>query len=304
MKRHSQAWSAVALMVVLLGVGAPGSMGASQLPVVLSGDMPASGYVVAKIEYLGGGPVELSISTPGCEGGCAYGGSILGPDGSVLSSIIVSSGVLGDEDCVIARSPALGAERADCESSAAQQVVRTAARSMGPGGKRFWDTIDSAEGDDPGVWTLVVWMAFRTGEQSPTSWDLSFAPGVASVLGVTTGDRAWYASTQDFQGGTGLMVSRAGAFLSAHSGAHLQIDVEDRLFGMMSTDGLGTDTPVGGLTFRGPFGARTCTCFLWNLSGPEMVQPGSYDLTLDRVAAGHQALTDVEIALVDLKFPD
>ncbi|MFA5860308.1 MAG: hypothetical protein WDA16_01300, partial [Candidatus Thermoplasmatota archaeon] len=281
------------MAIILLGVAAPGSMGASQLPVALSGTMPGGGYVVAKIDYEGGGPVELSIATPGCEGGCAFGGSLLGPDGYELSSIFVSRGVLGNQDCVIAGSPDLSIDGAECDPSTAQHIFYQAARNVGPGGIRFWDTIDAAEGDPLGVWTLIVWIAFEPNEQSATSWSLSFDPAVASVRGVTTGDRAWYASAQDFQGGTALVLSRAGAFVSAHTSSHLNVDVQNRLFGMMSTDSIGSTSPAGGLTFRGPFGAQTCTCMLWDLDGSNMVGPGSYDLSLNRVAGGHQAFTDL-----------
>lgn len=306
MTKHPRPYIAAVLALLLLAPLFPGASGATRPPTALSGEMPGGGFVVAKVDYLGGGPVELEISTLGCETGCAFGGSILGPDGSVLSSILVSWGPLGSEDCVVARSPDVGIALDDCHGSTAQGRFFGTLRSAsgGPQKLAFWDRIDASEGDTLGVWTLIVWMAYQPDARSPTSWSLAFAPGVASVLGVETGDRAWYGSASEFQGGTALVASKAGAFVSAHSGARREVKVENRLFGMMITDAFGTATPAGGMTFWGPSGPKTCSCYFWNLTGPKMVGPGAYELTLDRLAAGHQGRTDVWIVLVDPRFPE
>lgn len=305
MKRHSQAWSAIALTIVLLGVAVPSSMGATQPPAAMSGTLPGGGYAAVKLNYAGGGPVDLSIATEGCEAGCAFGGTMIAPDGSQLASVLIAWGPVGSEDCVLVRSPDLGQDTNTCHASQAQHLYFEAVRHVGGSSHiEFWNEIDSNRwGDAPGVWTLLVWMAFKSNQQSATSWKLSFNPGVASIVGIETGDRAWYASASDFGGGTGLVLSQSGAFVSAHAGSRLGLSVENRLIGLMTTDFFGTATAVGGLTFRGPDFTRTCSCWLWNATGPNSVPPGSYELNLTRAAAGHQGWTDVQIILVDPRLP-
>lgn len=302
MKRHSQAWSAVAMAVVLLGVAAPGSMGASPAPVALSGTMPGSGYVALKVDSSGEGPVELRISTEGCRTSCAFGGTLISPTGSTFASVWLSPGTLGTEDCLVVRSPHLGQDVDDCHTSVAYEPYYDVVGQFGQTGRlSFWSRID--EGDPAGIWTLLVWMAFKADDQAPISWEVRMAPQDATILGVTSGDRAWFATASDFQGGSAVLASGLGAFASANVGSHLQLTVENTLVGVMSTDDWTPPSPASGLTFRGPDFIRTCSCALWDLTGPEAVGPGSYDLSLDRVGGGHQAYMDVRIALVDPRLP-
>lgn len=302
MKRHSQAWSAAAVAIVLLGVATPGSMGASQAPVALSGTMPGSGYVAVKLDFAGGAPVELRITAEGCRAGCAFGGTMIHPSGATFSAVLTLPGTLGNGDCLVVRSPDVGQDLHDCHESIGYGPYYDVLRQVGGSSRvSFWNRIDA--GDTPGVWTLLVWMAFKADQQSPTSWQLAMAPQAATILGVTSGDRAWYAAASDFQEGTALLVSQGGAFASANVGSRLPLKVENTLIGIMKTDSWTPPSPAGGLTFRGPDFTQTCSCWLWNFTGPNAVGPGVYDLSLDRVAGGHQGYTDVRIVLIDPRLP-
>lgn len=302
MKRHSQTWSAAAMAIVLLGVAAPGSMGASQPPVALSGSMPGGGYVAVKLDFAGGSPVELRITTEGCKTGCAFGGSMISPSGSTFSIVFTLPGTLGNEDCLVVRSPEAGQDLHDCRIGVGYGPYYNVVGRVGQTGAiSLWTTIDAD--DTPGVWTLLVWIAFKANQQAPTSWALTMEPPVATIIGVTSGDRAWYASVSDFQEGTAILASQAGAFASANVGSRLSLTVENTLIGIMSTDDWTPPSPASGLTFRGPDFIRTCSCSLWNLTGPEAIGPGSYDLNLNRVAGGHQGYTDVRIVLIDPRLP-
>lgn len=304
MRVHSQAWSAAAIVIVLLGVAAPSSIGTSGLPVVLSGSMQGGGYVAVKLDYEATGAVKLELSSIGCESGCVMGATFIDPDGSEFSSVATLRGIAGKGDCVILRSPTAGDIASACTESPVQHAWFSAREQVGLShGVSVTGTISPDLGDPAGAWTMLVWIGFRPNQQAPTSWTLSFAAEDASILGVATGDRAWYASTSDFRDGTAAGVSWAGGFVSVDDGSRLALDVQDRLMGLMKTDSFGLSTPAGGMVFHGPRGAETCSCFLWNATGTGMVGRGSYDLTLTRVAAGHQGWTDVEVALVDPQLP-
>lgn len=291
------------MSIVLLGVMAPGSMGASEPPVALSDTMPGGGYVAVKLDYAGGGPVELGITTEGCEAGCALGGSLISPDGSTLSAVLVARGPVGIEDCLVVRSPDAGQDTYDCQESVGQGLYWSAAGQVGQSSWiTFWNRIDA--GDTPGVWTLLVWMAFKDDQASPTSWQLAMRSHDARVIGVASGDRAWYATVSDFEEGTAILASQAGAFASANLGSRMHLTVENTLIGLMKTDSYTPASAASGLTFRGPDFERSCSCYLWDLTGPDAIGAGTYEVNLNRVAGGHQAFTDLTIVLVDPRLPE
>ena len=297
MRSHSQVWPAVALASLMLAlVALPGSSSAAETGPVLSGTLPGNGYVVVQVDWNGVGEVELYLMSGGAPGGMSHGVAYIRPDGSTWSALGTSSGLIGNDECVILRTGPTGALSEGCGPSTAQRLV------FGPpGSSGIGIVLREADGDAPGVWTLVVYQAYRPAWETAGTWTLKFEPGDAEVLGVRTSDRAFFATTADFEGGDALGVSGAGAFVSANVGSTIDFHVEGALLGSFRPDQVSGQTP--GMTLEGPVGAVSCGCtFFSPLPTPE-APPGDYTVRLDRVAAGHQALTEANVFVVDILLP-
>lgn len=298
MNRHSQSWSAVALAGLVLALGVVPGSAASEAHPAPSGTLPGSGYVAVQVAWTGVGEVRLELVSAERPGGMSHGTAFVRPDGSTSAVIGYGAGRLGSDDCTVVRTAVTDPLSEGCEPSAAQEMV------FGPedeGSSSIAIIVSEGDGDAPGVWTLVVYHAYRAAWPGPGAWSLTFTPGQAEVLGVTTGEDALLATPADFEGQNAVGLSRAGAFVSANVGSTLGFHVDGALLGSLRPDLMGGTTP--GMTLDGPAGTLTCGCaFFSPLPTPE-APPGDYVVRLDRAAAGHQAFTEATVIVVDVELP-
>lgn len=300
MRRHSQAWSAVALAGLVLALGlVPASSVAAEAAPALSGVLPGSGYVAAKVDWSGTGSVKLQLNYGAAPGGMSYGVAFVRPDGTTWTAIFGSFGILGTNDCIIARSDVTGTIQDSCEPAMVQELVFP--QPEGVTG-RIAVTVTEDDGDAPGVWTLVVWQAQRAEHQRAGPWSLSFAPGTAEVLGITVSDKAYLATSIDFKGGHAAGASHLGLFAFANVGSRYSLHIENTLFGLMVPGWKTDDAP--GLDLHGPLGIQACQCtFSSPLPTPE-APPGDYVLELNRVAAGQESGMETWVFALDLALPE
>lgn len=292
-------WSAAAVVLIALGaLVIPAPAGASEATPVLSGVLPGSGYVATKVDWTGVGDVKLELEYGATSEGMSFGAALIRPDGGTWSVIHLLSGLLGSDDCLIVRADATETIQESCEASVAQRAVfpvpedATGSVAM---------IVSEDDGDMPGVWTLVVWQAYRADSQRPGAWTLDFDAGEGNVVGFTTGDRAYFGTTQDFRDGQAVAASAAGAFASVNLDSHFAFHIDDVFMGIVTPDSVTSDTP--GMVLRGPLGSESCSCtFLQPIPTAE-APPGDYVVELTRAAGGHQAFMDALVFALDLRLP-
>lgn len=298
-RQQRRPWPAAAVILIALGgLVIPAPAGASETTPVLSGILPGSGYVATKIDWTGVGDVKLELKYGATSEGMSFGAALIRPDGGTWSVIHLPSGLLGSHDCLIVRGDATGTVQDSCEASAAQQVVFPAGEDA-TGSVAV--IVSEDDGDPAGTWTLVLWQAYRADSQRAGVWNLEIEPGQGSVLGSTTGDRAFYGTTKDFRDGQAIAASAAGAFASVNVDSHFEFHIEDVLFGIVTPDTVTRNTP--GMTLHGPLGAESCTCtFLAPVPTAE-APPGDYVVELARASGGHQGFTEAIVFALDLRLP-
>jgi hypothetical protein len=267
-----------------------------------SGSLSGNGYAAVRLYYAGPDDLVVSITTRTCTAHCALAGTVIDPDGSTWGGVLMISGLAGNDDCVILSTQALGSVAHSCHESVAQRVFMTATGNGHPVDSTSF-TINASSGDEVGTYTFLVWQAFEHDQQGPGAWSVSFKPGEAAILNETNGERAWYATARDFQGGSMAGASLAGAYANANAGSSWTVSVQNVLLGAAVTDGFDSTSPLGGLTFNGPLGPETCTCIFSDPSSATGVGNGAYEFDLTRAAAGVQSFSDLTIALVDPELP-
>lgn len=295
MKVHSQAWSAVAIVLVVLGsLVVPGSVGASDSEDLTSGVFPRNGHAAVKVDWSGVGEVRLMLNFSTSPGGTAHGVAFVQPDGTTTSVIARESGILGSDDCVIVEATLTGSAVRSCEPSMVQRLV------FGDGSWGGLGIVVGEEfGDQPGVWTLITWRALREGWEAPASWSLTATPGQAELLGVATGDRAVYATARDLEGGEVAGVTFAGAYASANIGSGVSFRTEGALIASIKSDQLGS--PVG-MTLHGPLGSQACPCAFSSPLPSAQLPPGGYFVEASRAGAGQQH-REASVIMVDVTLP-
>lgn len=300
MRRHSQAWSAAAIASILLVLGVvSGSSTATEVNPPLSGVLPGSGYVAVKVAWNGVGNVTLDLDYGAGPGSRSYGVAYVRPDGTTWSAIFGSFGILGTNDCLIVRTDATGSVEDECHAATVQNIVFP--RPEGTTGS-IGIVVNEEDGDPAGVWTLVVWQAQRPEHQRAGPWSLTFTPGTAEVLGVTVSDKAYVATSVDFEGGQAVGASNLGLFAFANVGSRYSLHIENTLFGVMVPGWKTENAP--GLDLHGPLGIQPCQCsFLSPLPTPG-APPGEYVLELNRVAAGVESGMETWVFALDLTLPE
>lgn len=299
MESHSQAWSAVAIAGILLAlVVVPGSSSAMEARHPREGILPGSGYVAVKVDWSGVGDVKLELNYGSTAEGMSFGAAFIRPDGTTWSVVHLPSGLLGSHDCVTIRTDATGTLGDACDASAAQEAVF-------PTGDDATGSVaiilSQNDGDASGVWTLILWQAYRADAQRGGAWTLEMPPGQGEILGVTSGDRAFYGTTKDFRDGQAIAASAAGAFASVNLGSHFAFHIEDVFLGVVMPDTVTSNTP--GMVLHGPLGAESCTCtFLAPVPTAE-APPGDYVVELTRATGGHQGFTEAIVFALDLRLP-
>lgn len=295
MNVHSQSWVAVALASVMLA-SMTVALGPAQAESSLeSGTLPGNGFVSAKVNWNGEHTLGLWMTYPNGFSPPASGAAVIKPDGSSWGVIGIGSSFAGNHDCVVFSSEATGSVADSCNPGVAQATIRGIINNSGS----FAIQLDPGS-DAPGTYTLLNWQAYRLGEQKPASWEIRSTSGDATIVGVKTGTSAYYAIPADFQGGTRVSVGAANAFADANSGSHYTMSVRNAPMAWMAPDKLGGVT--SGMMLHSPVGSVQCECS-FALTGPRAGVPGTYDVQLDRVAAGLQSEMEAFVALVDPEFP-
>lgn len=296
MKVHSQAWSAAAIVLVLLGsLVVPGSLGASDSEDLTSGVFPRNGHAAVKVDWSGVGEVMLWLNYSTSPGGTAHGVAFVRPDGTTVSVLAVESGILGTDDCAVVETTLTGSIARSCEPSIVQRVV------FGDGAWGGLGIVVSEEdGDEPGVWTLITWRALREGWEAPASWSLTSTPGQAELLGAATGDRAMYATARDLESGETAGATFAGAYASANMGSRVSFQTQGALIASIRPDQFGS--PLG-MTLHGPLGSQTCPCTFSSPLPSAELPAGEYVVEATRAGAGRQH-REASVIMVDVTLPN